>query len=189
MAVGVIRPLRLNEIDTRIVIACLDHPIAFAVAGDFDGYCKGSGYITFRAATDLLLSIGILAEQGNGIAAAAFAEAEEIALGNILKISVIGTKPDIRIVVAGWCKGFPYPKLPFHRLILADGQGKVGRALAFRVELKLLVGVHYILLHRSRPCGVLGKVAVGEVVGDLGEKGEGKQKQYEQYFFHGRIIF
>ena len=177
MAVGVIRPLRLNEINSRVVVACLNHPVAFAVAGHLDGNCKRGRNGAFGAATDLLLAISILAEQGNGIAAAAFAEAEEIALGNILKISVIGTKPDIRIVVAGWCKGFPYPKLPFHRLILADGQGKVGCAFAFRVELELFAVVHRILFRRSRPSGILGEVTVGEVIGDLGEKGKRKQQQ------------
>jgi hypothetical protein len=35
----------------------------------------------------------------------------------------------------------------------------------------------------------LGEVAVGEVIGDLGEESEREQKQYEKYFFHGRIIF
>ena len=38
--VSVIRPLGLNEINTRVVIACLNHPIAFAVAVDFDGDCE-----------------------------------------------------------------------------------------------------------------------------------------------------
>ena len=125
----------------------------------------------------MLLSVGILTEQGDGIVAAAFAETEEITLVNILQVSVIGTEPDIGIVVARWCKGLANPKLPFHRLMLADGQGKIGCALAFRVELELFVVVHRKLFRRSRPSGVLGEVAVGEVVGDLSEESEGEQKQ------------
>ena len=105
------------------------------------------------------------------------------------QVGVIGTEPDIAIVVSRRGKGFANPKLPFHRLILADGQGKIGCALASRIELELLAIVHRVLLRRPRPNGVLGEVAIGEVVGDLGEEGEGKQKQYEQYFFHGRIIY
>ena len=60
--VSVVRPLCLNEINTRIVVACLNHPIAFAIAGDFDGDCERCRDGAFRAATDLLLSVGILSE-------------------------------------------------------------------------------------------------------------------------------
>ena len=147
--VCIIRPLCLNEINTRIIVARLDHPIAFAVANDFDGNCERGGDGTFHAATDLLLSVGILTEQGDGIAAAAFAEAEEITLGDVLQVSIVGTQPDIRIVVSRRCKSLANPKLPFHGLILADGQGKISCALSFRVELELFAVVNRILFRRS----------------------------------------
>ncbi len=119
--VCIIRPLCLNEIDTRVVIARLDHPIAFAVTGDFDVDCERGGDGAFSAATDLLLSVGILSEQGDGIVAATFAETEEITLVNILQVSVIGTEPNTAIVVSRRGKGFTNPELPFHCLVLRDG--------------------------------------------------------------------
>ena len=146
---GVVYALGFNEINTRVIIAGLNHPVAFAIAVHLDGHSKRGCYSTIHATTNLLLAVDILTEQSDGIVAAAFAETEEIALGDLRQIGVVGTQPYIGIIVARRRKSLPNPKLPLHRLVFRDGQGKIGHALSFRVELQLLAVVHNKLFCRS----------------------------------------
>ena len=161
------------------------HPVAFAVAGHLDINGERSCYGSFGAPTNLLLAIGIFPEQGDGIVAATFAETEEIALRRLREIGVVGTEPHVGIVVSRRAEGLTNPKLPLHRLILRDGQGKIGRACIIRIQLKLLAPVYNIHVRRPRPNRVLGEVAIREVIGDLGEQHHRKQQQNQERLFHG----
>ena len=110
--VGFVNTLCLNGIDSRIVVAGLKHPVALAVAVHLDGHRKRRRDVAVRASANALLTVGILAEQFDGVVATAFAEAQEIALRNLRQVSVICTKPNVRKVVSRRAERLANPKLP-----------------------------------------------------------------------------
>ena len=123
---------------------------------------------------------GVFAKQGHFVGGAAQAhEVAAVAAG--FQVGLLGNQPDVGQVAAGGGQAQVGPELPGgarrglhrrHQLKLGAGHG---RAVALQLLARDLKGSRV-----ARPGGVLGKVAVGEAVGQLGRGGGGRQQYQAQ---------